>query len=477
MSSAITLLAINARYSHSSLGARALLATMQELRDQTHLVETNINQSLEEILAATLATAPCILGIGVYIWNRKYVEALLPAIRREAPRCRIILGGPEISYTTDSPLARSADCVVRGEGETRWLQICRGLLRGDPLPHLPEPIVPDLQRLPIPADSYTAKDLATRNIYIETSRGCPFACRFCLSSLETTVRTFNPDAIRNALRDLINRGARQIRFVDRSFNLGGQHALDVLDFLLANAPPQLRIHLEVVPDCLSPAMRERLLRFPPKTLHIETGIQSFNPQVLARMHRHTRIPAMEEGIRWLVESAKADVHADLIAGLPGESLLSFSEGFNRLYRLHPSEIQLGTLKLLPGTDLHQEPGMRFSNVTPYEVLQSDAMSPADLATVRRMASHWERIANRQHFPSALAALLPDNSPWQRFNRFSQRLAHQHGLFGFGIVETASILLQSLTDDARIPPQTARGLLRKDYLNGHRRMHLPAFLRD
>ncbi len=475
----IVLAAVNARYSHASLGVRFLLANVDEaLRARTVLLEFSINDPVATIAGKIAELKPRLIGLGVYIWNRVLLEALVPLLRQRLPGVVIVLGGPEIAHDTASPLARAVDCVVRGEGELLWPAICRDVLAGRTLPPLPPLQTPALDALLLPDAFYADSDLRHRNVYIEASRGCPLACAFCLSSVEPGVRHFAEAAVQASLQRLLDRGALQFRFVDRSFNLGGGRAARLLEFFLERLRPGLRLHFEMTPDGLSPALRELLVRFPPGVLHLEAGIQSFDPDVLARVNRRGDLAAAAEGIAWLVREAGADVHADLIAGLPGEAPAGFAAGFDRLYRLGPSEIQVGILKSLYGTALARDgQGARFRQAPPYDVIETPSMMASELDDVRRFASHWDRVVNRGLFPLAIERLLRDAaSPWQRFDAFSRRLAARHGLYGMGLVELATALLDELTS-VGVDSDEARGLLRADYLDGGRRQNLPALLRQ
>lgn len=475
----IVLAAVNARYSHASLGVRFLLANVDAaLRARTALLEFSINDPVEAIAETIAGTQPCLVGLGVYIWNRLLIEALVPMLRHRLPAAVIVLGGPDLAHDTGSALAQAADSVVRGEGERLWPAICRGVLEGRPLPPLPPLQNPALETLQLPDAFYADSDLRHRNVYVETSRGCPLACAFCLSSVEPGVRHFPEEAVHSSLQRMLDRGALQFRFVDRSFNLGGGRALRLLEFFLARLRPGLRLHFEMTPDGLSPALRALLLRFPPGVLHLEAGIQSFDPAVLARVNRQCDPAAAADGIAWLVRGAGAEVHADLIAGLPGETLAGFAAGFDRLYRLGPSEIQVGILKRLHGTAVARDgQGARFRDEPPYDVLETPAMTASELDGVRRFATHWDRVVNRGHFPSAIERLLRDaSSPWQRFDAFSRRLEVRHGLYGMGLVDLAAALLDELTATCGVAADEARALLRADYLDGGRRQNLPAFLR-
>lgn len=482
MSTSIILVAINARFSHTSLGARFLLANMGgALRAQTAFLEFNINEPVATMVSRIAAHRPSVVGLGVYIWNRTTVETLVRELREVLPEAKIVLGGPEISHHADSELGRGADCVIRGEGEVLWPAVCSDFLEGRPVSLRPAPRPPDLSALVMPDVEYVDADLRHKNIYMEASRGCPLACDFCLSSVEDGVRHFPETAVQDALQRLLDRGCHQFRFVDRSFNLGGRRAERLLDFFLDRYRPGLRLHFELTPDGLhSPLLRSLLQRFPAGVLHLEAGIQSFDTDVLARVHRRSDVDAAAAGIVWLVNDVGADVHADLIAGLPGEALAGFAAGFDRLYRLGPAEIQVGILKKLHGTSLEQHVdafAMRFREEPPYDVLETSTMSVSDLSNIRRFAAHWDRVVNRGHFPSSVARMLRDvPSPWHRFDEFSLGLAQRWGLYGLGLVELARELCDHLTRVGGVLPEDARTLLRGDYLADGRRQHLPGFLR-
>jgi radical SAM superfamily enzyme YgiQ (UPF0313 family) len=475
----ILLVAINARYSHTSLGIRFLIANVDvETRSRTELLEFSINDDVVAIMASIFKLKPRLIGLGVYIWNRRLVEELVPLLRESLPALRIVLGGPEIAYDVDSDLAQHADCVVCGEGEPHWQNICQDMLAGKVIRSRYERLESSLDMLNMPDVFYSESDFKNRNIYIEASRGCPLACTFCLSSVEAGVRHFPEHKVCESLQRLLDRGALQYRFVDRSFNLAGKRAERLLQFFLDRMRPGLRLHFEMTPDGLSARLRQLLQAFPPGVLHIEAGIQSFDPTVLARVNRRVNISRAVEGIDWLVREAKADVHADLIAGLPGETLSGFMAGFDRLYALAPSEIQVGVLKRLHGTLVAEDgQGARFRNVAPYDVLETPCLSANELDGIRRFAAHWDRVVNRGHFPLSIQRLLAETeSAWQCFDSLSQTLASRYGLYGIGLVELSGAILDALLDGG-VAESEAKALVRSDYLDGGRRQHLPAFLRD
>ncbi len=476
----IALLALNARYTHCNLAARYLMANMAELQPNTHLIECNINQPLDSIVDAVVDHHPAIIGIGVYIWNRPLVERLIPFLRAQLPQATIIAGGPEISHDTASSLAASVDCVICGEADTRFAETCRALVRGESIPPCMTAPPPTLASLKLPYEHYTPHDLAHRAIYIESSRGCPHTCHFCLSSLDSRVRSFPEEELLGAIDTLIDKGVRNMRMVDRSFNLGGARACRLLDHVLARldtAP--LKLHLELTPDELNAELRTRLTRFPPNSLHVEVGIQTLDSTVSARIGRPMSVEKVAEGVQFLVSKTSAELHADLIAGLPGETPESFAAGFNRLYSWEPNEIQVGILKGLPGTPIFNHVdtwGLRFSPTAPYPIQETSTMPAAFIDGVERFAAHWERIANRNHLPRALRALLrTGESPWHTFDAFSRHLYTRHGLHGIDLIDICRELKHFMEQHTPLPCGDIVDLIRTDYTANGRRGTIPRFL--
>ena len=426
-------------------------------------------------------TNPAMVAIGVYIWNRTAVERLVALLRAAHPDLNIVLGGPEISYDTASPLAASATCVICGEAELTFPTVCEKLLAGEPPSQIVASESPDLTRINLPYGEYSDDDFKNRTIYAETSRGCAHGCEYCISSINPGVRRFDLDRLLPEFDLMLERGAQRFKFVDRSFNLHQDHSCTVLDFFIERWNDGMCLHLEMTPDNISPALKERLLRFPPGGLHIEVGIQTFNEEVARRVGRNTDFDLAAQGIDFLVNEAKADVHADLIAGLPGETPDSFEAGIDRLIALQPTEIQVGILKRLHGAPIERhakEWDMRFRDTAPYDVLSTSTMDAAYIKSIRRFAMHWDRIVNRQWFHRTIPLLLElPQSPFHTFDQLSVRLAEELGLSGFGMVAASEVLLHFLTETCSIPPSKVLPLLRDDYLSDGRRINVPHFLRD
>ena len=417
---AVILCTLNAKYIHASLGLRYLLANMGDLRDVTALREFTIARDAAQLAQELIQTlGPVtgrsqVVGFGVYIWNVAQTCALVRVLRELRPELKIVLGGPEVSHEYEQQeIVVLADHVITGWGDISFPKVCRALLHG------PRPVMkviageqPALDAIALPYAEYTADDLAHRLLYVEASRGCPFKCAFCLSALDKTAWAFDADRFLGELDALYRRGARNFKFVDRTFNLKIDAALRILQFFLDRLPiedePPLSVHFEVIPDHLPAPLKDMIARFPSGVLQFEVGVQSFSvpvQQLIARRQDNTRTA---DNLRWLVTSSQAHLHADLIFGLPGEDMASFGAGFDRLLALGPHEIQLGVLKRLRGTPitrLGSEHGMIYDPEPPYSVRQSASVTAADMQRFVRLARYWDLLANSGRFQRSLRLLL------------------------------------------------------------------------
>ena len=423
--STVVLCTINARYVHASLGLRYLAANMGELRTQTDIVEFVLGARAAEMAEQLLARRPRIIGLGVYIWNIEETTRVVAHLKAVAPEVILVLGGPEVSYETESQrICDLADYVVTGWGDLAFAALCRRLLAAEPPA---DKIVaggqPALADVRLPYAEFTEEDLARRFVYVEASRGCPFKCEFCLSSLDKTAWAFDLDAFVAELAVLHARGARHFRFVDRTFNLKAAAGLRILEFFLERLDERLFVHFEVIPDHLPEKLKAAIARFPPGSLQFEVGIQTWNPQVQSLISRKQDNARSEENLRWLRRESNALIHVDLIAGLPGEDLESFGHGFDRLYAIAPHEIQVGILKRLRGTPIarHTEAcGMRYNPDPPYNVLQTGCIGFHDMQRISRFARYWDMVGNSGRFRRGLA-LLAGEAPFTRFMQFSDWL--------------------------------------------------------
>lgn len=478
----IVLTTMNARYWHSAFGLRYLMANMGELEARTELLEFGIGDRPVDIISTLLARRPVIVAIGVYIWNVEVATRLVSDLKQVAPEIVVVIGGPEVSYETEAqPIAALADYVVCGEGDLSVPALCRKiLLEGNrPIEKVIPSSVPNLADVKLPYHLYTDEDIAHRVIYVEVSRGCPFTCEFCLSALDIPVRLFDVDEFLNAMQSLLDRGARQFKFVDRTFNLNIRISKQILQFFLDRFCEGVFLHFEMIPDRLPDDLRSLIAKFPPGALQFEIGVQTFNDEVGNRISRKQDNEKLEDNFRYLTTETGVHIHADLIIGLPGESVESFGQGFDRLVALKPQEIQVGILKRLKGTPITQhdeEWQMVFSAYPPFEILSNRLISFDTMHRLRRFSRYWDLVANSGNFRSTLEYLFKETkSPFQTFLVFSDWLFQTenktHGIslavLHERIFEFSTLLLQQI-------PEIMAAKLWRDYVRGGRR-DKPKFL--
>jgi len=422
----ILLSTLNARYTHASLGLRYLLANMGALQAQARIEEFVIGAKTTEIVEKLLARQPRVIGFGVYIWNVEETTRVVAMLKRVAPGVVIVLGGPEVSHeSAEQQIVQLADYLVTGWGDVTFPKLCGEILNGPkPLMKIHAGVQPPMDQITMPYSLYSDTDIAHRTMYVEASRGCPFKCEFCLSALDKTAWPFALDTFLAELESLHARGARLFKFVDRTFNLNIKTSLTIMQFFLdklaANPDDPVYAHFELVPDHLPDALKEGIARFPPGALQFEIGIQSFNPQVQARVSRRQDNAKAAENIRWLCEHSHAHLHVDLIAGLPGEDVASFARGFDQLVALGPHEIQFGILKRLRGTPIirHTEQfGMVFDPYPPYTILATRDIDFGTMLRLVRFARYWDLVANSGRFVNTIAQML-GAAPFDNFMAFS-----------------------------------------------------------
>ena len=503
----IVLTTLNAKFIHAAFGLRYLFANLGELQPRAVIAEFDINQRPLEIAEKLLAHEPKIIGFGVYIWNVTETNVVIAVIKRVRPEIKIILGGPEVSYETEGqPIVALADHVITGEGDLKFTEVCRELLvavRND-LPKIIPAELPDFSRIALPYGFYTDADLAHRLVYVEASRGCPFTCEFCLSSLDIPVRQVPLDKFLAAMQKLLDRGLKQFKFVDRTFNLHLATSRTILEFFLARHQPGQFYHFEMIPDRLPVELREIIAQFPPGALQFEVGVQTFNPEVGQNISRRQDYERMADNFNFLRKATSIHIHADLIVGLPGETIESFAAGFDRLIALGPQEIQVGILKRLRGTPISRHDAewrMVYHPQPAYEILQNRLIDFATMQRLRRFAKYWDLVGNSGNFVATTpliwsvgraspraemkggarfaGTLAPpaQPSPFANFLRFSDWLYLQLGRTdSIALARLAELLFEFLTTELKLETKFAAETLWRDYQRGGRR-DAPGFLRE
>lgn len=463
----IILTTLNARYSHASIALRYLYANLEEMKGMAEIQEYVINEDLREIAEKMLQSQPSIIGIGVYIWNAADVQRLIAIIKKVSPEVVVVLGGPEVSHLPLRVNFSEADYIIQGEGEIEFRELCRKLLTGEhPQERIIKAAAVDIGKIHLPYEYYTDHDIQARVIYVEASRGCPFTCEFCLSSLDKTVRYFDTSVLLDEFERLWQRGARKFKFIDRTFNLNIKITNAILDFFLKKEPPYL-VHFEVVPDNFPESLKERLKQFPKASLQLEAGIQTMNSEVADNISRRHDFEKIEKNLRFIETETSAHLHSDLIIGLPGETLESFGKGLNRLASMTTSEIQIGILKKLSGTGITRhdvECGMVYSDHPPYEILQNKLIPYSEMQRMRRFARFWDIVYNSGNFSHTAPALWMDGDVYGSFSQFSQwvyeetKATHQ-----ISIERMALLLFNYLTEKLNQEKSEAAALIAEDLL--------------
>lgn len=482
----ILLCTLNSTYQHASFGLRYLLANLGPLQSRAHLLEWTIKENPRVIVEKILAYNPKIVGFGVYIWNTTEILEVISTLKKIAPEIVVVLGGPEISYETETQThIKYCDYIIKGEADFAFRKFCEDFLNLDQRPptQIVQSELPDIKAIVTPYHLYSDEDIQNRVLYVEVSRGCPYKCEYCLSSLDKSVRSFDLTHFLSEIKILIGRGARTFKFVDRTFNLSPTTSCQILQFFLEHIELGLFLHFEMVPDRLPAEIRELIQKFPEGSLQFEVGIQTLNPVVAANVSRKNDLVKVEQNFNFLRASTKVHTHADLIVGLPGETLPSFAEGFDRLAIMQPDEIQVGILKRLKGTPIarHEKTfKMIYSDYPPYQILSTDTMDYSTLQKMNRFAKFWDLYANSGNFKNFMLWFREQNQTssffWSFFS-FSEFLS-------ISFNETHSLSLLSLSEQAwlflkskEVPETLAYEIIEKDYCYGVKRRDLPFFLKS
>lgn len=479
MKNNILLTTLNARYTHSAIGLRYLYANMQELMPDTSILEFTINDNIQDVVEKILTVKPSLVGLGVYIWNAEQCADLVETLKKVSPETLIVLGGPEVSHLPLRVNFDAADYIVQGEGDLAFYQLVKAIRSGlAPTEQVIQAPLPDITAIQMPYDYYTDEDVSSRYVYVEASRGCPFQCEFCLSSMDEKVRNFDIDVFLQALEKLWQRGVRNFKFIDRTFNLNVNIASRLLDFFLSKPTPYF-VHFEVIPDHFPAALKERMTQFEPATLQLEIGIQTLNLDVAKNIHRNLKMKKIEENIRFLEHETSAHMHLDLIVGLPGEDLASFGRGLNQLWAMSASEIQIGILKKLAGTTLHRHDelyDMVYSDKPPYDILKNNVLSFIDIQNMKRFARFWNLYYNSGNFKRSIVLLWSDGDVFQHFFSFSLWVyAQTNSTWKISLERLAQLLYTYRTQVQHAAEADVAALLLKDIMKLEGRK-VPNFLK-
>ena len=409
----ILLTAINAKYIHSnpavySLRAYACRYGGSRYEEEIRIAEYTINQPVDEILMDIYERCPDILCISCYLWNISYVEQLIREIPKVLPETKIWLGGPEVSYNAREMLDGYPGLagVMCGEGEQIFLELLETYAAGNE----PEKILTAREALDlstIPFIYEHIEDFDNRIVYYESSRGCPFSCSYCLSSIDKCLRFRDPDLVRRELQFFIDHEVPQVKFVDRTFNCRHDHAMAVWSYIKEHDRGITNFHFEVAADLLNDEEIALIRSMRPGLIQLEIGVQSTNPDTVREIRRRMDLVKVEGNVAAVREARNVHQHLDLIAGLPYEDYDSFARSFDRVYAMKPDQLQLGFLKVLKGSLMHEkteEYGLVYQDRPPYEVLSTKWLSYSDVIRLKKIEEMVEVYYNSGQFRNTMEQL-------------------------------------------------------------------------
>ena len=453
----VLLAAINAKYIHSNLGIYSLktygekMLKEWELAEQAEisLAEYTINHQMEQILQDIYKRKPDVIGFSCYIWNISYVKVILADIKKVLPDVKIWAGGPEVSYHGEAFLKEepAVDLVMMGEGEITFAHFLKALLEGEDLKQVPGLMVRnadgtftdtgfrqvmDMSQIPFPYAFMDMKELEHRIIYYESSRGCPFSCAYCLSSIDKKLRFRSLDLVLPELEWFLQAKVPQVKFVDRTFNCKKSHAMAIWQYIRDHDNGVTNFHFEIAADLLDKDELDLLSTMRPGLVQLEIGVQSTNEKTLEAIRRKTDIEEIREITETINSWHNIHQHLDLIAGLPWEDLKRFKQSFNDVYEMEPEQLQLGFLKVLKGSymeELIPTCDLLYSAAPPYEVLCTKWLSYGDVLELKDIEEMTEVHYNSRQFTCTLKELEKEfDTPYEMFS-FMAGYYNKNHLFG------------------------------------------------
>lgn len=453
----VLLAAINAKYIHSNLGIYSLKTYGEKMlkewglaeQAEISLAEYTINHQMEQILQDIYKRKPDVIGFSCYIWNISYVKMILADIKKVLPDVKIWAGGPEVSYHAEAFLKEepAVDIVMMGEGEITFAHFLKALLEGEELKQVPGLMlrnddgtitdtgfrqVMDMSQIPFPYAFMDMKELEHRIIYYESSRGCPFSCAYCLSSIDKKLRFRSLDLVLPELEWFLQAKVPQVKFVDRTFNCKKSHAMAIWQYIRDYDNGITNFHFEIAADLLDKDELDLLSTMRPGLVQLEIGVQSTNEKTLETIRRKTDIEEIRQITATINSWHNIHQHLDLIAGLPWEDLESFKKSFNDVYSMEPEQLQLGFLKVLKGSymeELIPDCDLLYSAAPPYEVLRTKWLSYGDVLELKDIEEMTEVHYNSRQFTCTLKELEKEfNTPYEMFS-FMAGYYNRNHLFG------------------------------------------------
>lgn len=432
----IILTAVNAKYIHSNLAVYSLRAYARPYYQDISIAEYTINQQTDDILQDLYQKNPEILCFSCYIWNIRYIEELSAEIKKIMPQVKIWLGGPEVSYDAKETLRRMPGIkgIIRGEGEKTFLELMKyyhgdgknldcieGITwrteEGELLETSWRPVM-DLSEVPFVYEDM--KDFQNKIIYYETSRGCPFSCSYCLSSIDKCLRFRDLKLVKKELQFFIDQMVSQVKFVDRTFNCRHDHAMEIWKYLKEHDNGVTNFHFEVAADLLNEEEITLIETMRPGLIQLEIGVQSTNPETIREIRRVMKFEEVARIVKRINKGGNVHQHLDLIAGLPHEGIESFRLSFNEVYALEPEQLQLGFLKVLKGSYMQEQAeqyGLVCKSMPPYEVLSTNWLGYDEILELKMIEEMVEIYYNSGQFKYTIRFLWKEfESPYEMYEK-------------------------------------------------------------
>lgn len=458
----VVLTAINAKYIHSNLAVYSLRAYAKPYKEDISIAEYTINQQLDDILMDLYKKKPDMLCFSCYIWNLTYVEELIREVKKIFPKLPIWVGGPEVSYDAKDVLLRLPEVtgVMLGEGEETFLELLAHYYgEGKSLSEIAGITYRDEEGLlcqnewrktidlsSVPFVYQDMADFKNKIIYYESSRGCPFSCSYCLSSVDKCLRFRDLDLVKKELQFFLDEEVPQVKFVDRTFNCNHRHAMEIWTYLMEHDKGITNFHFEVAADLLNEEEIQLIEKMRPGLIQLEIGVQSTNENTIREIRRTMKFSEVERIVRRINQGKNVHQHLDLIAGLPFEDMESFQKSFNDVYRLQPEQLQLGFLKVLKGSYMEEKKadyGLVYKSRPPYEVLYTNWLSYGDVLVLKLVEEMVEVYYNSGQFSYTLHHLEKEfETPFQMYlelGRFYEK--HKLHLISHSRITRYEIMLE------------------------------------
>ena len=445
----VLLAAINSKYIHTNLAVRYIKTYVEEYSDQKiDIYETSINNNISEVIRDIYDRNPETVIFSTYIWNKEYVFKLIKEVKKILPETSIVLGGPEVSYDSISVMKEKdeVDYIITGEGERTTLEFLtkdiaevsgvyyRGADNRDEVKYNGNqaPII-DLDEIPFPYTLDELENNGTKILYYESSRGCPFACSYCMSSIERSVRYFSSERTKEDLKKFLDSGIKLVKFVDRTFNLKKERYMDIWEYLLSVYSEDTTFHFEISADLFDDEVIEFLEGVPKDYFQFEIGVQTSNEKTMDAIKRSNDLEKLEHNVERIKDNIH--LHLDLIAGLPYEDYDTFRRSFNYVHDMYPEMVQLGFLKILKGTQISTEVekfDYRYMEFPPYEVLSNKFISYREVTMLKDIEGVLDHYYNSEKFGRSLKFIL-DNHYGSSFDFYEDVALYfrENGYFQIG----------------------------------------------